>query len=137
MLETPAKRGRGRPRKSEEEKAAIAETRKLRKARGDEGVGVRHEMPTSELQLIIRASVKAAAEKPEARSKRPAQFWEEPGREWGVAVKMPIKIMSEEQGRTAQAFVDARRKMTPDQRGRQRFWRRHTGRGKRKTSLED
>ena len=54
VLETPAKRGRGRPRRSEEEKAAIAEIRKVRRERGDEGVSVRQEMPISELQLIMR-----------------------------------------------------------------------------------
>ena len=39
---------------SEEERAAIADIRKVRQARGDEGVSVRQEMPTSELQLIMR-----------------------------------------------------------------------------------
>ena len=63
-------------------------------------MSVRHEMPTSELQLIIRASVKVAADTPEARSKRLAQLWEDQARERGVTVKMLKKIMT---ARTANA----------------------------------
>ena len=56
-----APRQRGRPRMSEEEKAAAAQIRKLRSQRGDEGATVRRGKPSAELQLKIRAQVLEAA----------------------------------------------------------------------------
>ena len=51
MKVNDAPRKGGRPRKREEEKAATAEIRKLRKQRRDEGVSARRDKPSAEMQL--------------------------------------------------------------------------------------
>ena len=84
-----APRKRGRPRKSEEEKAATAEIRKLRRQRGDGGASVRREKPSAEMQLKIRAQVlEAAWGTPDLKGKHLATFWKSEADKWGLTVKM-------------------------------------------------
>ena len=146
IMLTDAPRKRGRPRKSEEEKAAAAEIRKLRKQRGDEGASARRDKPSAELQLRIRAQV---LEAPDAKSKPSATFWKSEADKWGLTVQMLKNICSEKAAQKAQALVEAQRKERPGNRGKGRCWkkfvRRAEGRrvgqfderGKMKTKTRD
>jgi len=128
-----APRKRGRPPKSEAEKVAQAEFRKLRMRKGP-GIGVsqRRDMPSAEAQLVIRKKVMAKALTPEAASKRPATFWKDEAEEWGLTAKMLKCICSATQGERALAFHEAQ-KAKPDARGARRHWKRfdQIGQGRR------